>query len=215
MHRKNDVAKHKQVIFRLMDSLDIYVEKERRIEDIRKTLVVAYALNEYEARYYSLIFADLADRDSIPWELIPAVIWIESKYNASAQSIANCKGLMQLKDGTAAEMCDSVGIEYYHNIVWNDILNIVLGTEYLSCDYHEKGLQYVLKKYVGGPKKKQPGESKRYENWYKGRVSIEFNKLQYIFKGVVADTLKEVTNEGIEDRDSKVPEGDKPEGDSE
>jgi soluble lytic murein transglycosylase-like protein len=167
--------------------------------DIERTLKIAYNLNEFEARYYSLIFADLAWRHDIPWELIASVIWIESKYNTSAVSLMNCMGLMQLKSTTAEEMCDSVKIDYYHDIVWNDILNLVLGTEYLACDYHKKGLQYVLKKYVGGPKKKQPGKSRRYENWYKGRVSIEFYKLQYVFKGVCADTLKEVKNEGVED----------------
>jgi soluble lytic murein transglycosylase-like protein len=174
------------------EALDAIEALQKRLKDIERTLKIAYNLNEFEARYYSLIFDDLSRRHDIPWELIAAVIWIESKYNASAVSLMNCMGLMQLKGTTAEEMCDSVKIDYYHDIVWNDILNLVLGTEYLACDYHKKGLQYVLKKYVGGPKKKQPGKSRRYENWYKGRVSIEFYKLQYVFKGVCADTLKEV-----------------------
>jgi soluble lytic murein transglycosylase-like protein len=155
-----------------------------KLKNIRKTLEIAYSLNRYESKYYSYIFKDLADEQNVPWELIASVVWIESKYNPSAHSIANCKGLMQLKDETARQMAEKADIDYYRNIVWNDMMNIVLGTHYLSSGYHEKGLEYSLKKYVGGPKVKKPGASKRYENWYKGRVKGVYIKLKYIYKGV-------------------------------
>lgn len=170
---------------------EIIVEKikneEMELRSIEKTLKMAYSLNRFESRYYAYIFKDLSEEENIPWQLIAAVIWIESKYDPSATSIANCKGLMQLKDKTAKEVCESVNVRYYGNIVWNDIMNIVLGSHYLASDYHKKGLEWALKKYVGGPKIKKAGESKRYENWYKGRVKGEYIKLKYIHKGIILE----------------------------
>lgn len=168
---------------------DYFVIRQQRLECMTKTLIVAYKLSKWEAYYYCTLFDDFSLRYNIPWEIFAATIRVESNFNPSAKSDAGCKGLMQLKESTAEELATSLDIRYNDKTLWNDILNIILGSTYLSTHIKEKGIKEGVKTYLGGPDykrnvKKNHG-TRTYVKEYKVSVLSEYDKLSLMFRGVV------------------------------
>lgn len=175
--------------------LNVYLEKDRRIENMSQTLMINYDLSKWEAKYYSIIFDDFANEYGIDWEIYAAMIRIESNFNPTIKSAKGAKGLTQVLEPTAKFLCDTLEIKYKESYtLWNDILNMVIGLTYLSHHIKEKDLDHGVRVYLGGPgySKNKPG-SNAYDYIGKYRTSVwqEFQRLQYIYRGVSLNNLEE------------------------
>jgi len=80
---------------------------------------------------YTTIIKDISQKYDVDVDLIAAVIKQESKWRPYARNYkSQCKGLMQLKDETAAEMAKKIGLKQYN--IFDAATNIELGTAYLA-----------------------------------------------------------------------------------
>lgn len=168
----------------------IYVLRDDRRKCIAKTLKIAYNLSDWESYCYSQFFDDFSIFYKIDWEIYASLIRVESNFNPTIKSKANCKGLMQIKESTGREVAEKLGILFINNqSLWNDFINIILGAEYLSRFIQEKGFDGGVKSYLGGPdylkSVKKKAETYTYIKEYKIKVSDEYNQLRYIFRGVI------------------------------
>lgn len=93
---------------------------------------VAHAENG-EVRAYAV---ETANQYNLSPELVCAVISIESDWNNKCLSSANCKGLMQLSDGTGKWCAKQIGIKYDP---WDYKTNIQCGCYYLNYLHEEYG----------------------------------------------------------------------------
>jgi hypothetical protein len=175
------------------------VEKEKRLTNMEKTLLLVYNISPHEAHYYSIIFDDFSQKDKIPWEVYAALIRIESNFNPTVLSPAKCKGLTQVKEETGRGVASKLGINFNESTLWNDLLNIVIGLTYFDEGYTEKvdslgpedALKHAIKRYCGGPGyQKINTESKVYVGEYKSTVWQEYIRLSYIYKGILYEELK-------------------------
>jgi len=170
------------------DKLDTYIQRDKRISYMEKTLIIHYNLSWYEAHYYSIIFDDFSQKYDVPWQIYPAVIRIESNFDPTIKSPKNAKGITQVIEPTAKEVAKKLGIEYKSITLWNDLLNMVIGLTYLSEGIKEVGLEDGIRRYIGGPGfdkgRKDIGE-------YRTTVRWEYERLSYIYRGVLnsPDTL--------------------------
>lgn len=177
-----------------------FVLYEKCINHMTKTLMVAYSLSKWEAHYYSVIYYDFSKHDNIPWEIYPAVTRIESNFKCNVGSSKGAKGMMQLLEGTGKGVAESLGIEYVPNqTLWNTVLNLALGCEYLSENIQEKGLEGGVKCYLGGPDYlksiKTNKNANQYIGEYKTTVWKEYKGLCYIFRGIVEESDKDIYKE--------------------
>ena len=85
---------------------------------------------------------NVAQAEGLDPNLLMAVIKTESNFNPRAKSSAQCKGLMQLKDSTAAEVAEELGMGQNFD-VYDIETNIRLGARYLKK---------MLKKFNGNVK---------------------------------------------------------------
>lgn len=170
------------------------IEHDRRINDMTRTLMIAYSLSKWEAHYYAIIFDDFSEQFNIPWEIYPAIVRIESNFKCNIGSPKGAKGMMQVLESTGAPMAEKYEIEYVENqTLWNTVLNLVLGCGYLSQNIKEKGLEGGVKSYLGGPDfaktAKNNPNANQYIGEYRSTVWKEYLKLSYFYRGVRASDL--------------------------
>jgi soluble lytic murein transglycosylase len=183
---------------------------KKYVRDIEKTLKVNYEfLSKYEAHYYALMFNDFGQAYGIPWEVYAALVRIESNFDPTQKSDKDAKGMTQVIESTGKATAAKMGLHYKENeTLWNDLLNMMIGFTYFSEGYRsrlnegasrDEAIQHAIKRYLGGsgyasePKKPSSptnhGKEKRiYVSEYNISVWQEYRKLQYVFKGVCADT---------------------------
>ena len=174
----------------LIDSLEQVVGRlielemrEKRIKEMEETLMIHYKLSWYESHYYSILFDDFSQKYDIPWQVYPAILRIESNFDPTLLSSKGARGMAQVMDATAKEVAEELGIEFVpKKTLWNDLINMVLGFEYLSKAIKERGLEEGIQVYIGGPGfnkgRKDIGD-------YRTTVRWEFDRLTYIHAGVV------------------------------
>jgi hypothetical protein len=171
--------------------------RDQRIDMMEKTMVLVYNnLSAYEAHYYSIIYDDFYQKDSVPWEAYASLARIESNFNPTVMSSARCKGIYQLKDSTAKGVAKKLDIAYNETTLWNEFLNTVLGLTYFGEGFKEKkdslgveeALKHAMKRYCGGPAYQiQNPESRRYVGEYKTSLWQEYTRLSYVYKGMLYD----------------------------
>ena len=174
----------------LSNNLLKYEERDRRLENMQKAILVSYNLTTYEARYYSFIFDDFSRKYNIPWEVFPALIKIESNFNPGVLSKEHAKGLTQVLEATGRIQANKMGIPFTEGTLWNSVLNIVIGFDYFSEGYAEKvkgttqdsALKHAMRRYVGGPGYiSVNSEIKEY------KISLwdEYQRVSYVYKGIL------------------------------
>lgn len=84
-----------------------------------------------QSKYSLIIDIKSSEYDYDP-NLINAIISIESNYNLSTVGAAGEIGLMQIKPSTAKYVCKEYGIEYHDGMLYDPIVNITIGLNYLS-----------------------------------------------------------------------------------
>jgi len=186
-----------QEIKKMQDMNRNYEIKDERLNCMKKALMVAYGLSKWEAHYYSILFDDFSINYSIPWEIYPAIIRIESNFKVTLVSTKGAKGMMQILESTGKDVAQKLDLEYIESqTLWNDLINMVLGCEYLSEGIKEKGLEGGVKRYLGGPdflkSAKANQEAKTYIGAYKTTVWNEYKLLTYIFRGIANESGKYV-----------------------
>lgn len=163
--------------------------KQQRLKCMTRTLMVAYDLSKWEAYYYCTLFDDFSLKYNVPWELFPAIMRVESNFNASVRSQADCIGLMQIKRTTGKDVADKLNIKFNDVTLWNDIINIVIGSTYLCEHIKKEGLREGVKRYLGGPDYKKSVKNnhgtRTYVKEYKTSVISEYEQLTLMFRGVV------------------------------
>lgn len=173
------------------DSLHAYIEKDEQIEDIAKAMLVNYSISEYEAHYYAIMFYDFARKYHTPWELYAAIIRYETNFDPTLTSKKQARGIMQLTENTAKDLCKKLGIRYHKKIYWYEILSIVLGCTYLGESAQEEDTDYAIRVYVGGPayarNSAKNRETRQYVGEYGTTVHREMKRLQAIYKGIRAE----------------------------
>lgn len=165
---------------------------DNRIKTMQKTLMVAYGLSRWEAHYYAIIFNDFSVNYQIPWEIYPAIVRIESNFKGTLVSNKGAKGMMQLLEPTAKMTAAELDIEYTEGqTIWNDLLNIVFGCQYLSKNIKQLGLEGGVKSYLGGINYvkviKANEEANRYVAEYKTTVWKEYKQLVYVYRGILGE----------------------------
>jgi len=180
------------------------LQKKIRLDNMAQSLIIAFNISKWEAKYYSIIYDDFTQRYEIPWEIYACIFRIESNFKTTLKSNEGAKGIGQILESTGEELCRKLDISYVENqTLWNDLLNKILSCYYLTegiCDsvYKDSTIEVKLlhgvKRYLGGPAYpvsiKKNETTKVYVSDYKTTVWREYSKLTYIYKGVVADTNK-------------------------
>jgi soluble lytic murein transglycosylase len=175
-----------------------YLENSRKLKAMQQSLVIAYGITKWEARYYSYIFYDFSKHYGLPWEIYPAMIRVESNFRTTLKSDKDAKGISQVLESTAAEVAQKIGINYVNGETpWNDLLNLVIGVTYLSDQIStgngsdDEKIKHGIKCYLGGPDYLRKSVSNQNTNTYLANYSTtvwqEYVKLSYIYKGVYAD----------------------------
>jgi hypothetical protein len=171
-----------------IESLLEFKKEKSEIENMEKTLLICYDISKYEAHYYSIIYYDFATKYNTPWQIYPAVIRIESNFNPTVLSSKSAKGIAQVLEATGKNVAIKLGINYVPTeTLWNDLLCQIIGFTYLSDAIKEKGLEDGVKCYIGGigfdKGRKDIGE-------YRTTVQKEFDKLKYVYLGVIQEGLQ-------------------------
>lgn len=165
-------------------------KEEARIVDMAKALRVLYYVSDPEAEMLAREFRR-AESDSARWELYAAVCRVESGFNPTLTSRANCKGLMQLSDSTAVHYAPMAGAVWRPGwSPWADALNVRVGCIYLRELVVKFGEEIGVKMYVAGePRiKRSPGMPEA--GVYLARVMEEKTKLKYVYAGIRAERNK-------------------------
>jgi soluble lytic murein transglycosylase-like protein len=168
------------------------------LEVMEQTLQVAYPwVSKYEARYYSHIFHDFSKQYGVDWTWYPAMIKVESHWNHMLISNKKARGLTQTIPKCAVAQAKRLNIRYKEGFTeWNEINNIVMGTDYFSQGF-VKGSDYAVRRYIGGPGFKSANDtnqikidkySKEVKNEQAKIDSLfqEHEKLFYISKGITS-----------------------------
>ncbi len=82
---------------------------------------------------------EYGDLHEIPYSLLAAVIYAESKFDPDAVSTAGAVGLMQVLPQTAKELAGRMGIEYDEKKLYDPETNIAYGSYYLKYLYNNLG----------------------------------------------------------------------------
>ncbi len=86
-------------------------------------------------REFSEYVEEYSEAYGVPEYIIYAIIKTESDFVSSAKSGAGAIGLMQIMPATFEWMCDLLGEDYEHGMLYDPETNIKYGTYYLSYLY--------------------------------------------------------------------------------
>lgn len=123
------------------------------VNEISQVLNLGYVnLTNDETDYYGMMFAKYANKYNIDWCIYPAIITVESNWDASSVSDSGAKGVPQMMDSTFKLECKRYRIHYDEKkTIQNDVILLGRGLEYLSRMVKAKGIERGVKSYIGGP----------------------------------------------------------------
>ncbi|HPT77742.1 MAG TPA: lytic transglycosylase domain-containing protein [Candidatus Atribacteria bacterium] len=136
--------------------------KARKIALILAIIIIASGYMLYQSDYvkrirYPLKYKEHIQRYAAEYSLdsylVASVIWVESKYDSSAVSRKNARGLMQLIPETARWGAEKIGIHDFDDaMLFDPAVNIRLGCWYLNYLFRQfpGNVQLVLASYNGG-----------------------------------------------------------------
>ena len=74
---------------------------------------------------------DMCQLRKIPISLICGMIETESNWNPNIVSSLDARGLIQILPATARTYCQAMGIEYSDKVLFNPIINVTIGINYI------------------------------------------------------------------------------------
>lgn len=178
--------------------LTLILERKTKLENIEKTILERYQfLSHLEVHYYSIIFLEFAEKYDMPWEVLAALVRVESNFDPSLRSSKGAKGMTQVIEQTGKQIAKEIGVDYkFNKTLWNDILNMIIGFSYFGKHYQislEKGgtvdetVKETIGIYLGGPNfKKRLNSTRIYVNEYQTTVYQEYRTLCWMFQGISA-----------------------------
>jgi hypothetical protein len=164
-------------------------KKYDRSDLIYQTICIAYPqLDTVTMRYDAILINSLSYDSGVPWELIVATNFIESRFENHLTSESGAKGKMQLLDRTAKKKAADIGMSYNNNTLWNSVSNMILGCAYLK-EAMQVDSSNIAKYYVGGPNWIK-SINQKYVNDYATSINHEARKLTILAKGLNGSVAK-------------------------
>lgn len=179
-------VKHVEHVSLLRATVSTLASNDKKIDNMAMAMQVAYSFSKYEARLYALAIDACVSwcneryKTCVPWELLAVTYQNESRYKSYLTSPKNAKGVGQMLPGTFSERMKALGIRYDDCDIWNYSLNMVGSSDYISMLYADKGLEYAIRSYFGGPAHKKTDDVLAYNS----QAMIDYNRLVYIYKGI-------------------------------
>lgn len=179
--------------------LDRRIERETKLKNIERTVLERYPfLSEMEVHYYSIFFLEFSEKYDLPWEVLAALVRVESNFDPSQKSSKGAKGMTQVIEETGKKVALDLGIRYEEGkTLWNDFLNMIIGFTYFGQTYEAKiqaggtvdeAIREAIGTYIGGPDFRQKTNgNKVYVMEYSTTVYQEYRTLAWMFKGVCAE----------------------------
>ncbi|WP_088553761.1 lytic transglycosylase domain-containing protein [Calderihabitans maritimus] len=143
----------------------------------------------YPLPYREAIFSSARQFRVDPY-LIAAVIRVESRFYARAESHRGARGLMQIMPETAAWAAREMGLEFHEDKLFEPEFNILIGTWYLANLQAEfqNNLPLVLAAYNGGRGNVRHWlEKKPKDRQYGDLEWIPFAETRYFVQKVLRD----------------------------
>lgn len=174
----------------LKGQLSNYIIREKKLEDMRQTLITNFNVTKHEARYYAYIYYDFQEWYGVPWEIFPSLINVVTYFDPTKISNNNnTKGLMQLSENIAELQANKMDIPYERNkTLLNEIHNLVLGCSYLAEGIQSQGMDFGIKRYFGGPDFEEINikseKQRKYILYYFNKVDKEFQRTSAIYEGI-------------------------------
>jgi hypothetical protein len=126
------------------------MREQQKIDNIGRTLELAYGLSPCEAWTRAQIYEHFAREFVIEWMVYPAVAWTESRFERYPLSEKGAIGEMQCMERWVKEACDTLKIRYKRGETLKDqIRNIWIGCAMLSLFIVDKGDSTGICRYNG------------------------------------------------------------------
>ncbi len=113
-----------------------------------------YALLPNSRKYLTMDIYREVVKYNYPIDFIMRWIETESSFNFCVQSPKGAVGLIQIKPSTARAMCDTLGIIFYPDSLYNAGYNLKLGLFYLDRQIKKHGIKKGLICYNYGPRRR-------------------------------------------------------------
>lgn len=136
----------------------------------------------FPKKYFNIIANECVTYNIDPY-LVLAIIKAESGFDNEVTSSKEAKGLMQIIDSTAEELYDDDFFNFSSEYLYDEELNITLGTKYLGK---------LIKKYNG--------------NYYLAIIAYNAgmgNVDKWVKEGVVSNNLNDIVNNNIPFKETK------------
>lgn len=176
--------------------LTIRLEREKTLANIERTIAERYTfLSGQEIHYYAIFFLEFSEKYGMPWEVLAALVRVESNFDPSQKSNKGAKGMTQVIEETGREVARELGIRYEEGkTLWNDVLNMIIGFTYFGKTYEaavqegktrDESVKEAIGTYIGGPDfRRKTNDNKSYVMEYSTTVYQEYKTLVWMFKGV-------------------------------
>jgi len=177
-------------INRQLNSNTINIETTSQLPIITSTITKVYGISSWEAEIYGY----MAMKFPYQWHDYIALIKIESNFKTSLTSSQNCKGLTQLHPETMQEVCKRMGIEFNNDLIWNDVLNVMVGFTYLTEAFKKDSVN-AFRIYIGGPAWAKAGvEHQITIEKYVKAINRESEILKLVYMGLEQKEKNEAKN---------------------
>lgn len=136
----------------------------------------------FPKKYFNVVANECVTYNIDPY-LVLSIIKAESDFDGKVTSNKEAKGLMQIIDSTAEEMYEDDFMDFNSEYLYNEELNITLGTKYLGK---------LIKKYNG--------------NYYLAIIAYNAgmgNVDRWVKEGVIPNDLDDATNNNIPYKETK------------
>jgi len=169
------INSNKNIIQKIAIFLGIIVVVLMIVLSLVKTFV-------FPLKHFDIIKKESAKNNIDPY-LVLAIIKTESGFDKNVTSVKQAKGLMQIMDSTAKEMNQGENLDLTKVSIYNEDINIKLGTKYLST---------LIKRYNG--------------NYYLAVASYNAgmgNVDKWLEEGLVPSNLDDIVNNNIPSKETK------------
>ncbi|MFP4661435.1 MAG: lytic transglycosylase domain-containing protein [Halanaerobiales bacterium] len=158
------------------------------------TMLILSQMNWFWRLIYPLKYKDIiitnAEEYKIDPALVAAMIYVESKYIASARSHRDARGLMQIMPVTGVWIAEQMGISGFNDeMLYDPVINIMFGCWYISNlnqQFNEQLLVVLAAYNAGRGNVKKWLESNNWDGMDASLDDLPFEETKNYIKQVVA-----------------------------
>lgn len=137
---ENVTVMHQQVVPQNYVGSQPVIEMHSISKDIEEDTVVIKYNDEF------IFIEEIAQRYGLDKELVHAIIMVESNYDTTAVSSANCLGLMQISPKWHADRMERLGV----TDLYDPYGNVLVGCDYIAELLEDYDLEFALMIYNQG-----------------------------------------------------------------